>query len=157
MLDGKTILVVDDEPDVLETIVEVLDSCVVETAGHFDKALRLIRTKCYDMVLLDVMGVKGLHLLEASVERNFPTVMLTAPAMTPEYIMNSMEKGAISYIPKEELADLDSLLSELWKVMESGGSPWDHTLKRLDPIMSRRFGRDWRKKPENDGPPGNEF
>lgn len=146
MLDGKTILVVDDEPDVLETIVEVLHTCVVETAGHFDKALEMIRTKRYDMVILDIMGVKGLHLLDASVERNFPTVMLTAPAMTPEYIMGSMEKGAISYIAKEELADLDKLLSELWVVIEEGGSPWDHTLKRLDPIMSARFGFDWREK-----------
>lgn len=145
MLKGKMILVVDDEPDVLETIAEVLDSCVVETAGHFDKALELIRTKCYDMVILDIMGVKGLHLLDAAVRRNFPTVMLTAPAMTPEYIIGSMDKGAISYIPKEELADLDVLLGRLWSIMESGRSPWNHTIERIEPLMIERFGRDWRE------------
>ncbi len=156
VLDGKTILVVDDEPDVLETIEEVLDACVVETAGHFDKALELIRTKCYDMVILDIMGVKGLHLLEAAVERNFITVMLTAPAMTPEYLVGSMERGASSYIPKEELADLDSLLSDLWGIIESGKSPWDHTLKRLEPLMCERFGKDWREEHKTQLPPGNE-
>ena len=32
-LKGKKILVVDDEPDVLESLEEILDDCDVDTAG----------------------------------------------------------------------------------------------------------------------------
>ncbi len=141
----KIILAVDDEPDVLETIVEVLDVCQIETAGTFNKAQQLLETRIYDIVILDVMGVKGLHLLDLAVERHFPAVMLTAPALTPEYILKSMNRGAISYISKEELACLDSLLSELFEVMASGQSPWRHTLKRLEPLLDERLPPGWRQ------------
>lgn len=144
MLEGKTILAVDDEPDVLETIAEVLEKCEVETAGHFARARQLLETRAYDMVILDIMGVKGLDLLEMAVDRSFPAVMLTAPAVNPEYILKAMQRGAISYIPKEELANLDSLLTELFEILHSGGFPWPHTMKRLAPLLDERFPPDWR-------------
>jgi DNA-binding response OmpR family regulator len=146
VLNGKTILAVDDEPDVLETIVEVLDMCVIETAGTFNKARQLLETNDYDIVILDVMGVKGLHLLDLAVARHFPTVMLTAPALTPDYILKSMNRGAISYISKEELASLDSLLDELLELMAAGESPWQHTLKRLEPQLDERLPPGWQKE-----------
>ncbi len=146
MLRDKVILAVDDEPDVLETIVEVLDMCHVDTAGHHDKALELLRSRKYDMVILDVMGVRGLHLLEASVSRKFPSVMLTAPALSPEYIVQSMKRGAISYISKEDLVNLDVLLSDLFTIMNSGGSPWRHTIKRLEPLLDEGSFPGWRER-----------
>ena len=94
MLKGKTILAVDDEPDVLETIVELLDMCRIETAGNFDKAQQLLRTRSYDMVILDIMGVKGLDLLDTAVEKAFPCVMLTAPALSPDYLLKAMQRGS---------------------------------------------------------------
>jgi DNA-binding response OmpR family regulator len=75
VLKGKTILAVDDEPDVLETIVEVLDSCLIETAGAFSTAQKLLETKEYDIVILDIMGVKGLHLLDLAVKRSLESVL----------------------------------------------------------------------------------
>jgi len=136
VLEGKVILAVDDEPDVLETIVDVLEICEVETAGHFAAARQLLETKAYDMVILDIMGVKGLDLLEKAVTRSFASVMLTAPAVNPEYILKAMQRGAISYIPKEELANLDSLLTELFEILKKGGSCWPHTMKRLAPLLA---------------------
>ena len=38
ILEGKRILVVDDEPDVLETVKEILASSQVVTVGSFDEA-----------------------------------------------------------------------------------------------------------------------
>jgi DNA-binding NtrC family response regulator len=145
MLKGKTILAVDDEPDVLETIVEILDKCRIETAGSFDKAQQLLTAGRYDMVILDIMGVKGLDLLDTAVEKGFPCVMLTAPALSPEYLLKAMQRGATSYHPKEDLANLDSLLSDLFDIMEKGGSPWHHTLKRLEPLLDERFPSGWRE------------
>lgn len=145
MLKGKTILAVDDEPDVLETIAEILDMCRIETAGNFDKARQLLNTGHYDLVILDIMGVKGLDLLDTAVEKNFPCVMLTAPALSPDYVLKAMQRGATSYLPKEDLANLDSLLTELFDILAKGASPWPHTLKRLEPLLDERFPSGWRE------------
>lgn len=145
MLTGKKILIVDDEPDVLETVVEVLHTCQLDTAGTFDTANELLQTREYDIVILDVMGVKGLHLLDIAVQRNLPPVMLTAPAMNPDYILQAMKRGAISYIPKEDLSFLDALLTELLEIMSRGQSPWLHTMHRLEPILDERFPAGWRE------------
>ncbi|MBI4961842.1 MAG: response regulator [Desulfomonile tiedjei] len=146
MLEGKAVLAVDDEPDVLETIVEVLYLCRVDTAGSFNQAEKLLQTRDYDVVILDVMGVRGLHLLDIAVQRKFPAVMLTAPALSPDYILRAMDRGAISYIPKEDLANLDSLLVELLDIISQGNSPWRHTLTRLEPLLDERFPSDWRQQ-----------
>jgi hypothetical protein len=71
--------------------------------------------------------------------------MLTAPALTPEYILQSMQRGAISYIPKEDLSQLDVLLTELFDIMSRGQSPWRHTMNRLGPFLDERFPAGWRE------------
>ena len=45
LLQGKKILIVDDEPDVLETLTDLLDMCDTETARDFDTATKLPRKK----------------------------------------------------------------------------------------------------------------
>ena len=42
LLDGKKILIVDDEPDVLEVLTELLDMCEVVTASTFEQAKELL-------------------------------------------------------------------------------------------------------------------
>ena len=44
-LKGKKILIVDDEPDILETLKEMLDMCIVDSATDFETALKLLRSK----------------------------------------------------------------------------------------------------------------
>jgi hypothetical protein len=55
----KRILAVDDEPDILEIVKEVLPSYDIQTAATFQEATRLLVTETYDMVILDIMGVRG--------------------------------------------------------------------------------------------------
>jgi DNA-binding response OmpR family regulator len=145
VLAEKRILIVDDEPDVLETVVDVLHMCRIDTAATFHLAQELLQTRQYDMVILDVMGVRGFALLDIAVQRSFPPVMMTAPAMSPEYILQSMKRGAISYIPKEDLASLDRLLTELFEIQSRGQSPWRHTLRRLDTFLDERLPSGWRE------------
>jgi DNA-binding NtrC family response regulator len=145
VLTGKKILIVDDEPDVLETATEVLHMCQIDTAGTFGNAEELLETFQYDMVILDIMGVKGLNLLDIAVRRGFLPVMMTAPAMNPEYILQSMQRGAISYIPKEDLSMLDLLVAELFEIQARGQSPWRHTLRRLEPVLDERLPAGWRE------------
>ena len=43
MLKGKRVLIVDDEPDILELLAELLDMCVIDQAGNYEDAKQLIR------------------------------------------------------------------------------------------------------------------
>lgn len=144
MSEKKRILAVDDEPDVLEIVEETLSAYEVEKAFSFEEARRLMVNNTYDMVILDIMGVRGLDLLDIAVERDFPAVMLTANALDPGHIMQSILRGAASFIPKEDIDRLDTLLDELFHMLHEGESTWIHTMKRLAPLLDERFTPDWR-------------
>jgi len=144
-LKGRKILVVDDEPDVLTTVAEILDMCHVDKANDFDTALRLINKNKYDAVVLDIMGVNGFELLKNAVLRGFPAVMLTAHAVTPEALKKSIELGAVSFMPKELMTELKDLLEE---VVRGGGKRlwWLSSLQKTSPYFDRKFGSDWHEK-----------
>jgi len=144
-LAGKSILAVDDEEDILETIEDTLEGCKVDTARDYESASEKIKDQTYDLVILDIMGVNGLQLLDESVAKGFPTVMLTAHAINPESLMESIRKGAISYLPKESLADLDELLNELLGAYEKGEAPWKLLFQKLGSYFDERFGADWKQ------------
>ena len=144
-LAGKSILAVDDEVDILETIEDILEETKLDTAGTYESASKKIRKNTYDLVILDIMGVNGLQLLEESVARGFPTVMLTAHAINPDALMASIRKGAISYLPKESLADLDDLLDDILGAYERGEAPWKLLFDKLGAYFDERFGADWKK------------
>lgn len=141
---GKHILVVDDEPDILETIEDILSESDVDTARDFQSAIRKIKENHYDLAILDIMGVNGLKLLEATVSKGIPTVMLTAHAINPETLMESIRKGAISYLPKETLVELDDLLDQLVGAYEAGEPPWKLLFEKLEDYFNDRFGIGWK-------------
>ena len=145
-LKGKRILAVDDEPDVLETIEDLLDESQIDTAHDYETASAKIKERRYDLAILDIMGVKGLQLLEEAVEREIPAVMLTSHAMNPETLMESIQKGAISYLPKEKLVDLAVLLDEFLRACEIGEAPWKLLFEKLEDYFDARFGPDWKEK-----------
>ncbi len=145
-LKGLRILAVDDEPDVLETIVETLDSSQVQVASSYDDAIELIENSTFDLAILDIMGVNGLGLLEKTVEKGIPTVMLTAHALSAETLLESIRKGAMSYLPKEKLPELDTILSELLEAQETGIPPWQYLFEKLGEFFDRKFGKGWQDK-----------
>ena len=147
-LNGKRILAVDDEADILETIEDILDMAEVDTARDYKSASEKIRTGTYDLAILDIMGVNGLVLLEEAVAKGIPAVMLTAHAVNPETLMASIRKGAISYLPKETLVELDDLLEDLLAAQAAGKPPWKLLFDRLGAYFDERFGPDWKSKDE---------
>ena len=143
-LKDKVVLVVDDEPDVLETVAEEIDMCLVHKAGDYDTALQYLLSYTYDIVILDIMGVRGFELLKNAVSRGFPTVMLTAHALSPESLKKSIKLGAVSFLPKEKTSELTSFLEDV--VLERGKPVWQKLFDRLGNYFNRRFGPDWKEK-----------
>jgi len=144
LLRGRTILVVDDEPDVLEAIEEILDMCIIDKAGNHDTAVARLKNNRYDLAILDIMGVDGFDLLKRTTSKGIPTVMLTAHAVTEESLTRSARLGAVSFLPKEKMYDLESFLID---VIRSSGKPvWKKLFDRLSPYFRMNFG--WSEKEE---------
>jgi CheY-like chemotaxis protein len=144
LLRDKAILVVDDEPDVLDTVSEILDMCQIYKAIDYDTAIQYLTGYTYDVVILDIMGVNGFELLKTAVSRGFPAVMLTAHALSPESLKKSIKLGAVSFLPKEKIPELPSFIED---VVMGGGKPvWQKLFDRLGSYFSKRFGPDWKEQ-----------
>jgi DNA-binding response OmpR family regulator len=143
-LKDKLILVVDDEPDILETVEEHLDGCQLHKATDYDTALQYILSYTYDVVILDIMGVNGFELLKNSVSRGFPTVMFTAHALSPESLKKSIKLGAVSFLPKEKIAELRSHLE--YVVLGNGKPVWQKLFDMMGSYFNKKFGPDWKEK-----------
>ena len=144
---GKRILIVDDEPDVLETLGELLSMCKVSKAQSFDEAKKLLETDRFDLAILDIMGVKGYELLEVATKKNIIAVMLTAHALTTDSIVKSYKEGAAYFIPKEEMSRITEFLNAILDAKAKGKSTWLNWLEMLtDAYWVKRFGPDWKNK-----------
>jgi DNA-binding NarL/FixJ family response regulator len=124
-----------------------LDACPnakLDTATSYQGAADMLRSRNYDLVILDIMGVRGYDLLDLAVNRGLPVVMLTAHALTPEALKRSFEMKARAYLPKEKLGEIVPFLED---VIEETDIPsgWARTMERLDDYFDKRWGEDWRK------------
>ena len=146
ILKGKKILVVDDERDILETLEELLDNCVIETASTFESASELLKSKVYDAAILDIMGVKGFDLLEIAIDRKIPALMLTAHGLNPDNLVGSIKLGAKSYIPKEKMSEIDIYLKEIFIAQQKGIEKSGNWFARLKSFFDNRFGTGWQNK-----------
>ena len=147
VLNNKRLLAVDDEPEVLETFADQLsdfEGLIFDTATDYDMGYQLIRSWTYDLVILDIMGVRGFDLLNASVHLGFPTVMLTAHALSVETLKKSIEMGARAYIPKEKMSEIIPFLEDVLTLEHQSG--WRRVFDRLGSFFNATFGSDWQKK-----------
>jgi two-component system phosphate regulon response regulator PhoB len=101
------ILVVDDEPDILELIRHNLLRCgfVVSTAASGEEALQRIARQAPHLVVLDLMlpGIDGLEVARRLKTQprtvNIPIVMLTAKGEEKD-VVAGLETGADDYVTK---------------------------------------------------------
>lgn len=144
---GRRVLVVDDEPDVLDTLTELLDMCKIDTAASFDEGKELLEKYDYDAAVLDIMGVKGFELLELAKNRNVPALMLTAHALTEESLKRSAEEGASYFAPKEEMENIAQFVADIIEAKDQNTNPWVRWFDRLGRFFDTRFvGPNWRDK-----------
>jgi CheY-like chemotaxis protein len=159
ILDHKKILAVDDEQEILDVLEEEITSscsdCVFDKATRYNEAVELLRSKTYDVIVLDIMGVRGFDLLDIAVKSNLRAVMLTAHALSPENLKRAYDMGARAYLPKEKLGEIVPFLEDALKYdFESG---WKRVYEALRDTFTTLWGRDWEKLEKVTGtklPPG---
>ena len=148
ILNGKRILAVDDELDLLiileEEIMEACPKCVFEKATTYEDAARLITSRVYDVVVLDIMGVRGFELLALAVERNLRVVMLTAHSLNPESLRRAFDMKARSYLPKEKLGEIVPFLEDVLQYEYLPG--WRRLFEKSKSLFDVKFQSDWEKK-----------
>ena len=111
-----TVLVVDDEPDMVDMLARRLTQrgYVVATATSGDQAVALARTRHFDLAITDLKmpGMDGIETTAALMQVNPKLVVIVATGYaTPDTIEKCFENGASEYLRKPfTLDDLDSLL-----------------------------------------------
>ena len=145
LLEGKRILMVDDEPDVLDALSDLLDMCVLSRASTFEEARQKLLDGRFDMAILDIMGVNGYQLLEYAVQKKIPAIMLTAHALSPADTLKSHKKGAAYYLPKEEMFNIQRHLTDVLEEQAQGKNTWVRWYERFASFYERKFGPDWQE------------
>jgi DNA-binding NtrC family response regulator len=116
------ILVVDDEPDMLQLLKRSLEpdlNCRVETAASGEAALHLLSSQAIDLVVADIKmpGMDGLELLEI-IRRTHPSltvIMMTAYGQI-DMAVEAMRAGAYDFITKP--FEYEALILRLEKALE---------------------------------------
>lgn len=99
------VLIVDDEPNLRQTLSRVLQvaGCTVTAAANGTEALRLIDGNRYDLIYLDIHlpDISGLDVLREIHQRqpDTPVILFTAHASVQSAI-DAMRLGAIDYLIK---------------------------------------------------------
>jgi phosphate regulon transcriptional regulator PhoB len=117
-----TILVVDDEKDILELVSYNLqkEGFHIETSQNGEDALDKIRSDRFDLLILDLMlpGIQGMELCKVLKSDNqtasIPIIMLTAKSEEFDKVLG-LEMGADDYItkpfsPRELVARVNAVL-----------------------------------------------
>ncbi len=105
-MDYFSILIVDDEVDFLETIVKRMQKHNIDTVGvtSAEEALRLLDSRRFDVVVLDVRMPGGMDGIQAQREMKLKAplmevILLTGHASV-ETSIEGMKQGAFDYLLK---------------------------------------------------------
>jgi CheY-like chemotaxis protein len=114
----RRILVIDDEPYVLEALVRVLTSTdvAVIAAANADAGINILRGSPFDFVIIDVIlpGMDGVAAIKI-MRREFPLVRIIAISGGGNFGLNSYMPDAIStnaYLAACKAAGADGVLAK---------------------------------------------
>jgi phosphate regulon transcriptional regulator PhoB len=140
----KEILIVDDEPDIVELVSYNLrkEGFSVSSASDGEEALGRIRKGKFDLVVLDLMlpGIQGMELcriLRKNPEtESLPIVMLTAKGEATDKVIG-LEIGADDYLakpfsPRELIARIKAVLRR------TAGKPAGEKIVRIGDLVINR-------------------
>ena len=146
ILNGKKILAVDDEPDVLtvleEEILDACPGCRFEKAITYEGAVEKISSRIYDLVILDAMGAVGSDVLGLVMGQDVPVAILTVYAVIPEALKERIRMTGWACLPREKLGEIVPLLE---KILRNGTMPGRKRSPRMWGFGSIRFESYWKK------------
>ena len=127
-MNDKTILVVDDEVDLLEMVQSIFDRAGftnILTAASGKEAIKVWKDRQPDLIILDIMmpGMDGLSVLkEIRATSNIPVLLLTARGEAEDRV-TGFECGADDYLikpfhPKELLLRVQVILNRAYPQKE---------------------------------------
>jgi DNA-binding response OmpR family regulator len=145
-----TVLIVDDEPTIVEIVSRYMERAGFETHGAGDgpEALRLAELHRPDLVVLDVMlpGIDGIEVMRRLQERpakRTAVILLTARGEESDRLVG-LRQGADDYVvkpfsPVELVARVEAVMRRLTPPPEDGSPPIEHGPLRVEPATRRVF------------------
>jgi two-component system response regulator ResD len=139
-----TVLVVDDEPTIVEVVARYMERAGYATRSAHDgpEALRLARLYRPDLVVLDVMlpGVDGIEVMRQLHEgdgKRTAVILLTARGEESDRLVG-LRDGADDYVvkpfsPAELVARVDAVLRRVSPPADADPEPIEHGPLRIDP------------------------
>jgi len=114
-----SILIVDDEPSLRETLADLLedDGYEVATAASGEVAIEMCREHRYDVILMDVRmpGIDGVEAFR-QIRRHQPDVrvIIMTAYSTEELEQQALAEGALAFLPKPlEISQVTKLIGEV--------------------------------------------
>jgi DNA-binding response OmpR family regulator len=141
-----TVLVVDDEPTIVDVVGRYLERAGYETLEAADgpAALRVAEEGRPDLIVLDVMlpGLDGIEVMRQLHERPgkpVPVILLTARGEESDRLAG-LRRGADDYVvkpfsPKELVARVDAVMRRVSPPAEEAAAPIEVGPLRVDPAM----------------------
>jgi DNA-binding response OmpR family regulator len=148
-----TVLVVDDEPTIVEVVARYIERAgyVTYEAGDGPEALRLADLHHPDLVVLDLMlpGIDGIEVMRRLHERlgeRAAVILLTARGEESDRLVG-LRRGADDYVvkpfsPAELVARVDAVMRRISRAAETedpGEPPIEHGPLRVEPATRRVF------------------
>jgi len=107
----------------------------------YGQASEKLKSRTYDAVILDIMGVQGLDLLKLAVKKNFSSIILTAHSVNEQTLKESIIRGAVAFVPKEMMMDVPLYVDEAINLRKEDARA--NFYRRLGSFFDDRFGLDW--------------
>ncbi|HHX39919.1 MAG TPA: response regulator transcription factor [Armatimonadetes bacterium] len=137
------ILVVDDEPAIVEGLCEALElmGYQVQTAFNGQQALEAVDQVCPDLIVLDVLmprmdGLQTLEILRGKpATRDTPIILLTALGSDMD-IIEGIKAGATMYLTKP--AEISKVVSLISAILGRRRALEGESAGSLHPVASKR-------------------
>ncbi len=115
--EGFPILIVDDEPEIVESLINYLNSYEVDFAYDADSALEKIASGRYRIVMTDIVmpGMDGIELLRRikNINPGIQVIIMTGKT-TLMRASESLQEGTLRYLlkPFDNISEIDRSIEE---------------------------------------------
>ncbi len=119
------VLIIDDDPDIVETMVSLLDDqgLQITTLDNAIKALALLATEKFDVIISDISmpQMSGLDFLTElrKIHTQTPVVFVSGHDLTAE-LKTALDVGHADFMSKP--FDIELMIQKIQKLLQSGKS-----------------------------------